>query len=141
VKKTEIICWATSRQLRIFPATLIRVGSETNYPRRDLGVYIDKEIVGDVDPRYTPVHHRLHHQHIPTLTTCLEHEVSLRDYINFQGHDTLQAGAPTQIQKWGDNYGERSEPKNFFARGEIIPPETTKLAIFSYEQTYNIYIF
>jgi hypothetical protein len=26
-------------------------------------------------------------------------------------------GAPTQIHNWGDNYGERSEPKNIFARG------------------------
>jgi hypothetical protein len=32
--------------------------------------------------------------------------------------------------KWGgDNYGERSEPKNFFARGGIIYPETAKLTM------------
>jgi hypothetical protein len=36
-------------------------------------------------------------------------------------------GALTRIHKWGDNYGERSEPKNFFARGGIINPETAKL--------------
>jgi hypothetical protein len=24
------------------------------------------------------------------------------------------AGAPNQVRKWGDNYGARSEPKNFF---------------------------
>lgn len=39
------------------------------------------------------------------------------------------SGAPTQIRKWGDNYGERSEPKKFYTRGEIIHPETAKLAM------------
>jgi hypothetical protein len=38
-------------------------------------------------------------------------------------------GAPIQVRKWGDKYGERSEPKNFFARRGIIHPETTKLAM------------
>jgi hypothetical protein len=37
-----------------------------------------------------------------------------------------QAGAPTQIRKWGDNYGERSEPKKFFARRGDNPPRNSK---------------
>jgi hypothetical protein len=39
------------------------------------------------------------------------------------------AGAPTQIRKWGDNYGERSETKNFFCSWGIIHPETAKLTM------------
>jgi hypothetical protein len=29
----------------------------------------------------------------------------------------LHSGAPTQIRKWADSYGERSEPKNFLLAG------------------------
>jgi hypothetical protein len=35
-------------------------------------------------------------------------------------------GAPTQIRKWGDNYGERSEPTKFFARGGHNPSRNSK---------------
>jgi hypothetical protein len=39
-------------------------------------------------------------------------------------------GAPIQIRKWGDNYGEQSEPKKIFLlAGEIIHPETAKLTM------------
>ena len=54
----------------------------------------------------------------------------------------LPPGAPTQIRKWGDKFGERSEPKKFLLLGGIIPPpETAILTLLSYEQMYNICIF
>jgi hypothetical protein len=36
---------------------------------------------------------------------------------NMRTRIDYRTGAPTQVQKWGDKYGERSEPKNFFAHG------------------------
>ena len=54
----------------------------------------------------------------------------------------LPPGAPTQIRKWGDKFGERSEPKKIFAPGgDNPPPETAILTLLSYEQMYNICIF
>jgi hypothetical protein len=38
-------------------------------------------------------------------------------------------GRRLRFASGGDNYGARSEPNKFFARGGIIHPETAKLAM------------
>jgi len=57
---------------------------------------------------------------------CVYRSTNLRATAFYCGYS---AGAPTQIRKWGDKFGERSEPKNFFAPGGIIPPRNSKTNI------------
>jgi hypothetical protein len=46
---------------------------------------------------------------VNALVSMFQFVFKLLNYLQEQ-----EAGAPTQIQKWGDNYGERSEPKQIF---------------------------